>query len=544
MPAHALTDSNIRPDELGCTVRLPTSLVAPSRPAPKTLLPRPPTRNATALALLALLLVAVMPWSAMAQTGDYSGAASGTVADVQLPGPGGTGPVHSVFAESTGAVNSQAGIIPDVPATAEDETQDFAVGTATPVRATMPGQRHNPGSVQSSAPGDASGSFDVVGPDPDSAFSTGHAETSSTAAPDGSTASTDNATSFTNGRFIFHLPLQMPTGSSEASVDRAANGEVTATGQAQVGGGSGQRISAFGGYITAATIEALSSSTANGTSSVNVIDFRIQDLQFGTPGGPAYVTANAGPGPSDTVLLDVTIAVPGSTPVTATITIPRGSNLLSSTTYQGTTLAPAFGALTPYLNPLTGPTGPLHQLQIILAAGFSDDGDGTYARGLVEAVRTSIVVNTASVAHTLGRAYSAADAERAFSTATDPALPPGTKPTSNAAAAFPETRTASPTELAFANAISAPESVNEPNEPVSRLRLPSYDRPAEPVSEPSDPPAEGPVVAGATDASLPFTGLNVTTIAALGLLLMALGGFGRWATRRPATAVGALVFRP
>jgi hypothetical protein len=539
MPARALTNSNIRPHELGWAMSVPTSLVAPSRPAAETLLPRPLTRKATALALLTLLLVAAMPWAAMAQTGDYSGAAAGTVADVQLPGPGGTGPVHSVFAESTGAVNSQAGIIPDVPATAEDETQDFAVGTATPVRATMPGQRHNPGSVQSSAPGDASGSFDAVGPDPDSAFSTGHAETSSTAAPDGSTAGTDNATSFTNGRFIFHLPLQMPTGSSEASVDRAANGEVTATGHAQLGGGSGQRVSAFGGYITAATIEAMSRSTANGSNSVNMIDFRIQDLQLGTPGGPAFVTANAGPGPGDTVLLDVTISVPGGTPATATITIPRGSNLLSSTTYQGTTLAPAFGALTPYLNPLTGPMGPLHQLEIILAAGFSDDGDGTYARGLVEAVRTSIVVNTASVAHTLGRAYSAADAERAFSTATDPALPPGTKPTSNAAAAFPETRAASPTELAFANAIPVPETVNDPapTGPVSRLRGPSYERPAEPVSDRSDPPAEGPVVAGATEASLPFTGLNVTTIAALGLVMMALGGFGRWATRRPVTTL-------
>jgi hypothetical protein len=558
MPARALTDSNIRPHELGLTLSLPTSLVAPSRPASETLLPRPLTRKATALALLALLLGAVMPWTAMAQTGDYSGAASGTVADVQLPGPGGTGPVHSVFAESTGAVNSQAGIIPDVPETAEDETQDFAVGTATPVRATMPGQRHNPGSVQSSAPGDASGSFDAVGPDPDSAFSTGHAETSSTAAPDGSTAGTDNATSFTNGRFIFHLPLQMPTGSSEASVDRAANGEVTATGHAQLGGASGQPISAFGGYITAAAIEAMSSSTANGSGSANVVDYRIQDLRLGTPGGAAFVTANAGPGPGDSVLLDMTIAVPGGTPVTATITIPRGSNLLSSTTYQGTTLAPAFGALTPYLNPLTGPTGPLHQLEIILAAGFSDDGDGTYARGLVEAVRTSIVVNTpsftASVAHTLGRAYSAADAMRAFSTATDPALPPGTTPTSNATAAFPETRTASPTELAFANAVPAPEQVAEPvpDGPVSHLRGPSYDRPAgpsndrpaEPVSEGSDPPAEGPVIAGATEESLPFTGLNVTTIAGLGLVLMALGAFGRWATRRPAGAVGAVLARP
>jgi hypothetical protein len=558
MAPDALTDSNIRPDELGLPASVPTSLVAPSRLDPDTLFRRPTTRKATALALVALLLSAVLPLGAVAQTGDYSGSSSGTVADVQLPGPGGSGPVHAVFAESTGAVNSQAGIIPDVPSTEADETQDFAVGTATPVRATMPGQRHTPGSVQSSAPGDASGSFDAVGPDPDSAFSTGHAQTSSTAAPDASTASTNNATSFTNGRFIFHLPLQMPSGSSEATVQRAATGAVTATGQAQLGGGSGQRISAFGGYVTAATIEALSNSTANGTSSANVIDFNIQDLRLGVPGvgGTTYITANAGPGPGDTVLLDVTIAVPGSPSATATITIPRGSNLLSAASYQGTTLAPAFSALTPYLNPLTGPTGPLHQLEIVLAAGFSDDGDGTYARGLVEAVRTSIVVQGALVAHTLGRAYSAADARRAFSTATDPALPPGTTPTSNAASAFPETRTASPTDFAFANDAQAPKPVSQPApaEPVVPLKLPAYDEPVdepadEPASDPSDPsdpsdePAQGPVVAGATEAALPFTGLNVTTIAVVGLLLMALGGLGRWAMRRPSAPLTAAAAR-
>ena len=507
------------------------------------------TRKTTALALLALLVSAVMPWASAAQTGDYSGSASGTVADVQLPGPGGAPPVHSVFAESTGAVNSEAQIIPDVPATEADESQDFAVGTASPVRAEFGGQRHNPGSVQSSAPDSAAGSFDVVGPDPDSAFSTGHAETSSEAAPDASTASTDNATSITNGRFIFHLPLRMPSGSSEATVVRAANGEVTATGQAELGSGSGQRISAFGGYVTAAAIEALSSSTADGTNSATVIDFRIQDLQLGVPGGSAFVTANAEAGPGGSMLLDVTIAVPGSPPVTETITIPRGSNLLSAASYTGTTLAPAFGALTPYLSPLTGPTGPLHDLQIILGAGFSDDGDGTYARGLVEAVRMSIVVGTASVAHTFGRAYSAADAERAFSTATNPTWPPATAPTSNAAAAFSETRTASPTQLAFANDPQPAQPVSgdpaqpqpvAPPAPPADPRVPdASNEPAEqPQSDESDPSADEPVVVAATQAgdTLPFTGLDLTTIGALGLLLMAVGAFGRWATRQPAAA--------
>ena len=495
------------------------------------------TRKATAVGLVALLISAVMPWASAAQTGDYSGSASGTVADVQLPGPGGSPPVHSVYAETTGAVNSQAGIIPDVPDSEGDEAQDFAVGTASPVRAEFGDQRHAPGSVQSSAPDSASGSFDSVGPDPDSAFSTGHAETSSEAAPDGSTASTDNAASFTDGRFIFHLPLQMPTGSSEATVERTAAGEVTATGHATLGSSSGQRISAFGGYVTAATIDALSRSTADGINSVNVIDFGVDDLRLGVPGGSAFVTANAGPGPGDTVLLDVTIAVPGSPPVTETITIPRGSNLLSATSYVGTTLAPAFTALTPYLDPLTGPAGPLRDLQIILAAGFSDDGDGTYARGLIEAVQMSIMVGTASVAHKLGRAYSAADAQRAFSTATDPTLPPGTAPTSDAAAAFPESRAASPTELAFASDDQPDQPVNA--EPVAPPELPvsdTSDPPAEqPVRERSDRPVEGPVVAGVTEAAtLPFTGLNVLTIAALGVFLMLSGCLMRWATRHPA----------
>ena len=506
-------------------------------------------RKAPALALVALLLNAVMPWSALAQVGDYSGSASGTAADVRLPGPGGSAPVHIVIGESTGAVNSQAGIIPDVATTEGDESQDFAVGTATPVRAEVGGQRHVPGSVQSSAPDNAGGSFDAVGPDPDSAFSTGHAETSSAAAPDASTASTDNATQFTGGQVIFHLPLRIPTGSSEATVERAADGEVTAIGRAELEGSSGQRVSAFGGHLTAAAIEAMSSSTADGVNSANILDFSIQDLRLGLPGGATYITAtNGGPGPGDTLLLTVTIAVPFSPPVTETITIPRGSNLLAAATYAGTTLAPAFSALTPHLNPLTA-GGPLNALQIILADGYSDDGDGTYARGLIETVKTSIVVGTATVAHTLGRAFSAADAQRAFSTATDPALAPGTAPTSNAAAAFPETRTASPTDLAFASDAqpATPGAESAPPEPTAPIDLPASDSPAdEPVSEEPagrDRPAEEPVALATSaqeDAALPFTGLDVTAIAGLGLSLMALGALILWATRRPAAPLTAL----
>jgi uncharacterized iron-regulated membrane protein len=42
------------------------------------------------------------------------------------------------------------------------------------------------------------------------------------------------------------------------------------------------------------------------------------------------------------------------------------------------------------------------------------------------------------------------------------------------------------------------------------------------------------------DAALPFTGLDVTAIAGLGLSLMALGAFILWATRRPAAPLTAL----
>ena len=517
------------------------------------------SRKAPAAALLALLLNAAIPVGALAQSGDYSGSASGAVADVQLPSPGFGPPVHTVFGESTGAVNSQAGIIPDVPSTQADETQDFAVGTATPVRATFQDQRHNPGSVQSSAPENAGGSFDVVGPGTGTGLSAGHAETSSQAAADASTASTDNTTNITNGRFSFHLPLHVPTGSSTATVERAANGEVTAIGQAQLGsgppppgGGSAQPISAFGGYITAAAIEATSTSTADGAGSGNTIGFRIRDLRLlSAPGATeAYITANADPGPGDTVLLNVTIAVPNTAPVNGVIVIPRGSNLLSGATYAGsTTLAPAFSTLTPYLSQLTtAPTGQLSNLELILAAGYSDDGDGTYARGLVEAVKMSITVNGFPVAHTFGRAYSAADAERAFSTATDPALPPDTTPTSNAAAAFPETRTASPTELAFASDAQPPEPVSTPvPAPSEPGEEPVDDSPDQQLAEQpvpaSNQPAEVPVaevpvaeVAGAVaeGSSLPFTGLDVTAVAGLGLLLLTLGGIGRRLTRRPA----------
>ena len=159
----------------------------------------------------------------------------------------------------------------------------------------------------------------------------------------------------------------------------------------------------------------------------------------------------------------------------------------------------------------------------------------------------SIVVGSASVAHTFGRAYSAADAQRAFSTATDPALPPGTAPTSDAAAAFPEIRRASPTELAFAADAQPPQPVSDapsPTDPAVPGEVPASDPPDQPADQPEserpDGPAEGPVVAEATEAgSLPFTGLDLTTIAALGLLLLALGGLGRRATRQPVAAAAA-----
>jgi len=83
------------------------------------------------------------------------------------------------------------------------------------------------------------------------------------------------------------------------------------------------------------------------------------------------------------------------------------------------------------LSALTGAGGPLEGSELILADGFSDDGDGTFARGLIEVVRLSGSLGEDSVGSiVLGRAFSAADAERSFSTATNPDLPQGETPTS------------------------------------------------------------------------------------------------------------------
>jgi hypothetical protein len=525
-------------------------------------------RRATALVLLGVILSAVVPWTAVAAPEDYAGAASGTVADVQLPAQNSPDPIDATFGESTGAVNSQGNIIPDVTSTPENETEDVAVGTASPLRVTMPDGRADPGSVQSSAPADAGGSLDSAGPPRPTGIAATHAQTQSQAAPDGSTARTDNSTTITDGRFEFHLPLRIPAGNSDATVVRQADGAVTATGHSKLGGDTTSPISAFNGYVTAAAIEALSHSTANGAASTNTIDFDIRDLRVNSvPGGAALVTANARPGAGDTVIVEVTMTVPGGASTTETITIKRGSNLLDAMTYQGTTLAPALVTLHPFLNPLTGPGGPLQDLSLILGGGYSDSGDGTYARGLVEAVKMSIVAggpNSATITHTLGRAFSAADARRAFSTATAPALLPGTPPVSDPAAAFPESRTASPTQLAFTAAV--PEPV-PPSTPVPPAVSPPVDDGTQPVTLPADPspapasppaeqspapaadepgplpvsdtsPVSEPVALTTADAgpALANTGLDALPLAALGLALLALGVLGRRATRPRAAA--------
>jgi hypothetical protein len=204
----------------------------PDRPRPSLRARSPRARRTTALVLVGLVLSAVVPWTGGATAADYSGAASGTVADVQLPGPNGTGPIDATFGESTGAVNSQGNIIPDVPSSPEDEAKDVAVGTASPLRAEFPGQRADPGSVQSSAPADAGGELNSTGPSQGTGITATHAETHSDATPGGTTAHTENTTAVTDARFDFHLPLRVPAGGStppSAAARRPPSPRSTAT---------------------------------------------------------------------------------------------------------------------------------------------------------------------------------------------------------------------------------------------------------------------------------------------------------------------------
>ncbi|HEV2754065.1 MAG TPA: hypothetical protein VGV36_09575, partial [Solirubrobacteraceae bacterium] len=180
-------------------------------------------RSGIALFLCACLLSALLPWSVFAQApADYSGQAEGTAAEVQVGPPSGSGdaPLEVTVGEATGAVNSDAGIIPDSPGSPENEAEDTAVGSATPVRIEAGGTTiAQPGSVQSSAPADAGGENAVVNIDEGPVtVEVAKGETQSRASTDGTTASTTNQSTLANA--IIQRAASIPAGRGEADVSR------------------------------------------------------------------------------------------------------------------------------------------------------------------------------------------------------------------------------------------------------------------------------------------------------------------------------------
>ncbi len=245
-------------------------------------------RRLMALASIALLTTALFPWVALAQ----SGAASGTAAEVNVA-PGTPAASQVTVGESTGAVNGSGGIIPDSPGSAEDESQDTAVGTASPLRVDGPaGIEANPGSVQSSAPGDAGGSDSVANADVDgSSVGVGQADTQSSADDDGDNPSTQNRTEVADVSVVEGLAA-IGAATSRADVEEAVDGTVRAIGETAIT----EPSSLLGGLITVAAITASSRSVADGTSSDNVIDFLLTGLALRTtPGGEPLISFDAGP---------------------------------------------------------------------------------------------------------------------------------------------------------------------------------------------------------------------------------------------------------
>lgn len=527
------------------------------RPSALSILRMGRLRRTIALSLSACLVAALLPWTVLAQAPgpDYSGAAEGTAAEVTIGEPGTppapAPPVEVTVGEATGAVNSDAGIIPDSPASPENEAEDFAVGSATPARVDV-GENTilQPGSVQSSAPADAGGQRTVIDVDQgpiDIGVLTG--TTQSSAATDGSAASTTNRASVSDV-IIEEGVVSLGAATADANVSRTPDGLVQAFGASAID----EPTSLLGGLITTAVITAASTSMADGTDSSNVTDFLITDLALrAAAGGDPLITFNVGPS-ADPGLVALTITIAGST-VPIELTVPRGANLLDPSTYAGSSLAPLspFGVL---LTALVGPGGPLEGTELIVGGGFSEQGDGTFSRGLIEALRVGLSLDDGSIiTAVLGRAFSAADATRAFSNVTDPETPPGTPPATNPDEAFASTRDSTPAETIFTAPVAAQNPAPAPTPAPTPTPTPDDGPPTTPVVDdmpepPADddaPPAEDDVPAEAADADpapvdappeaagddeLPFTGLGLAPVAGMGLLLVIGGSLVRVADRR------------
>lgn len=531
-------------------------------------------RRTIAPALSACLVAALLPWTVFAQAPGphFSGAAAGTAAEVTIGQPGTAPPVEVTVSEATGAINSDAGIIPDSPGSPENEAEDFAVGSATPARMDVDGETIlQPGSVQSSAPADAGGERTVISLDEgplDIGVLSG--KTQSSATVDGSTASTTNRASVTDA-VISDGVVTLGAATSDAAASRATDGTVRTFSASAVD----EPTSLLNGLITAAAISATSTSIADGTDSSNVTDFLITDLALrADPAGDPVLSFTAGPSDTDSDMVELTITIPGNlTP--ATLTVPRGSNLLDPSTYGGSSLDPLRVLLEPILAPLVGPGGPLEGSELVIGGGFSEQGDGTSSRGLIEVLRANLsLADGAIVTAVLGRAFSAADAARASSNVTDPETPLGTDPATDPDNAFPDTRDATPAETIFTTPVTTPDTTPDTTPTPDPDPSPAEGPPTKPVAaDPLGlPPADGPDPAGeaapaadaevlttraddpdpAQDAAtedlgdeaqadapaegsgddLPFTGLSLASVAGMGLLLAIGGALVRLVDRR------------
>jgi hypothetical protein len=468
------------------------------------------------LSLSLLVLAVLLPVGVVAQTTgpSYSGVADGYVAQVTLaPSPTQPAPLEVTLGETTGAVNSAANIIPDSPGSPEDESEDFSVGTATPLRLASGGEIiAQPFSVQSSAPADAGGSNALLDiNEPPVTLQVTRAETNSQAALDASTAATQNNVGIATA--VLGDGVSLPAGRSNSDVARTADGAIRGFADCAVDAPTTLLSDPAGqALITAQAITASSESTANGTTSNNTTDFRVLGLEIA---GAEGVSIDAVPAP-DPNFVTVTVRLGGGEVLTADV--PRGVNLLDPANFPDPAtggvdlpLGELVAPLGPLLTPLIGAGGPLEGTELILGAGNSVDGDGTFASGFIDVITLRVgLAGSPITSLVVCHASSAVNAVQAN------------------AVDFTPVQRATPAETIFTNPVPqppAPEPEPEPEEEEEEEPEEEEEEEPEEEAEP-DPPAE------AADEELPFTGLGLAAVAGMGGVMLLGGGAVRMVSRR------------